>query len=59
MTKKTSALKKILYFSCRDQLEDRLERMIPLNPNYKLVQRQLLDIMEKLSKFSNDSNSSF
>ena len=43
----------------RDQLEYRLEKMHSYNPDYKSIQRQLIDTMEKLSVFSNDSSSSF
>ncbi|CAF0747660.1 unnamed protein product [Rotaria sordida] len=45
--------------SHKDHLEHRLEQMASSNPDYKSIQRQLIDIMEKLSVFSNDSNSSF
>jgi len=45
--------------SHKNQLEYRLEKMAPSNPDYKSIQRQLIDTMEKLSVFSSDSNSSF
>ncbi len=46
-------------FHYRNQLEHRLKKMTPSNSDYKSIQRQLIDTMEKLSVFSSDSNSSF
>ncbi|CAF1378537.1 unnamed protein product [Rotaria magnacalcarata] len=45
--------------SHKDRLEYRLEQTKPSDPNYKSIQSQLMDAVEKLSIFSNDSNSSF
>ncbi|CAF4596385.1 unnamed protein product [Rotaria sp. Silwood1] len=45
--------------SHKNQLEHHLEQISSSNSNYKSIQRQLIDTMEKLSVFSSDSNSSF
>ncbi|CAF3583673.1 unnamed protein product [Adineta steineri] len=45
--------------SHKDQLENRLEKMTQSNPDYQTVLHQLMDTMEQLNVFSNDSNSSF